>query len=93
VSALTALLKMDPRTQGKPVDNDQEVSFTYTLLDESARENFITIRHLINPIFLVISELRYFFISQNFQKKINWPLFFSQYLIGWSVPKYNLHNI
>ncbi|XP_035819149.1 G-type lectin S-receptor-like serine/threonine-protein kinase At2g19130 [Zea mays] len=43
VSALTALLEMDPRTRGKPtfVDNDQEVSFTYTLLDESASENFI----------------------------------------------------
>jgi hypothetical protein len=40
VSALNALLEMDPRTRGllKPtfVDNDEEVSFTYTLLDESS---------------------------------------------------------
>jgi hypothetical protein len=40
VSALSALLEMDPRTKGllKPryVDNDQEVYFTYTLLDESS---------------------------------------------------------
>ncbi|PUZ63728.1 hypothetical protein GQ55_3G090900 [Panicum hallii var. hallii] len=40
VSALNALLDMDPRTKGllKPTyaDNDKEVYFTYTLLDESA---------------------------------------------------------
>ncbi|XP_039840740.1 G-type lectin S-receptor-like serine/threonine-protein kinase At2g19130 [Panicum virgatum] len=39
VSALNALLDMDPRTKGllKPtyVDNDKEVYFTYTLVDES----------------------------------------------------------
>ena len=37
---LTALLEMDPRTKGllKPtfVENDEEVSFTYTLLDDSS---------------------------------------------------------